>query len=237
MPTSMSNAQMAPSTGSNTTAENEKRTLMAANELQLASLLCSRICHDLISPVGAIANGLEVMEDDKDEEMREHAMALIQASATQASAKLQFARMAFGAGGAINDRIDMTEAREVSAGMLSGGKVTLKWSDHAEALEKETVKLLLNLLLVGADAIPRGGDLHVNCPTSKDLKSLSIIARGTKAKVPDEIQSAFSNEIDWDTVTARSIQPHFARLIARNLGVRISVETGDDVVTIALQAL
>ena len=78
--------------------------------LDLAALLCSRVCHDLISPVGAVVNGLEVLEDDNDEETKAFAMNLIKRSAQQASARLQFCRLAFGAAGSVGAMIDLGEA-------------------------------------------------------------------------------------------------------------------------------
>ena len=87
---------------------------IAIGALDLAALLCSRVCHDLISPVGAIVNGLEVMEEDKDEETKVFALDLIKKSAKQASAKLQFCRLAFGAAGSAGAQIDLGDAEKVA---------------------------------------------------------------------------------------------------------------------------
>ncbi len=207
---------------------------MPISDLQLAALLCSRVCHDLISPVGAIANGLEVLNDDDDEMMREHAMSLIQSSAQQASAKLQFARLAFGAAGAAGDNIDLGDAREVTLGLLKSGKVTLEWPTDGQSLPKNAVKLLLNLILIGIDAIPRGGSLHVSGNDADGGLTIEIRAEGEKAKVADDIRDMLlSDETPpLEDMSARSIQPHLSALVARELGVELSVSTQEEAVSI-----
>src|SRR5688500_1417433 len=116
--------------------------------LDLAALLCSRVCHDLISPVGAIANGLEVMEEDKDEETRAFAMDLIKKSARTASAKLQFCRLAFGAAGSAGAQIDSGDAEKVTRGLVEDEKTKITWNLPRALLPKNRIKLLLNMVLV-----------------------------------------------------------------------------------------
>src|SRR5205085_3245719 len=124
--------------------------------LDLAALLCSRVCHDLISPVGAIVNGLEVMEDDADDETRTFALELIKKSTANASARLQFCRLAFGAAGSAGAQIDLGDAEAVARGFLEDDKTKLTWNLARVLLPKNRVKLLLNLLVLGAQSIPRG---------------------------------------------------------------------------------
>ncbi len=208
---------------------------MPVTDMQLAALLCSRVCHDLISPVGAIANGLEVLNDDDDEIMREHAMTLIQSSAQQASAKLQFARLAFGAAGTVGDFIDLGDARQVTQGLLANGKIELQWPTDNQVLPKDAVKLLLNLILIGIDAIPRGGSLTVSSGDDDDGLSLEVRAEGVKAKVPEEIRDVLlSTEAPpLEDMSARSIQPHLSALVARELGVELNVASDPDAVSIS----
>src|SRR5437588_8729047 len=127
--------------------------------LDLAALLSSRLCHDLISPVGAIINGLEVMEEDKDEETKTFALDLIKKSATQASAKLQFYRLAFGAAGSAGAQIELGDAEKAARGVLEDGKTALVWNLPRALVAKNRAKLLLNMLLVASGSIPRGGTL------------------------------------------------------------------------------
>src|SRR5471030_657062 len=96
--------------------------------LDLAALLCSRVCHDLISPVGAIVNGLEVLEEGKDEETKTFALSLIRKSANTASAKLQFCRIAFGAAGSAGAQIDLGDAQTIARGFLEDEKTKLTWN-------------------------------------------------------------------------------------------------------------
>src|SRR5215471_18820365 len=142
--------------------------------LDLAALLCSRVCHDLISPVGAIVNGLEVLDEDKDEETKVFALDLIKKSAQQASAKLQFCRLAFGAAGSAGAQIDLGDAEKVARGLLGDDKTTIVWNLPRELLPKNRVKLLLNMLLIAVGTIPRGGTLTVGA--AEDGKGFNIAA-------------------------------------------------------------
>lgn len=131
---------------------------MNDQSLQIAALLCSRLCHDLISPIGAISNGLEVLQDEDDPEMRETALSLIEASAQNATARLQFARLAFGVAGSMGAQIDLNDAARLANDLLARGKVTLDWRMTGTTAPKDSVKLLLNLILICVDCIPRGGN-------------------------------------------------------------------------------
>ena len=135
---------------------------VALEGLDLAALLCSRVCHDLISPVGAIMNGLEVMEEGKDEETSQFAMELIKKSARTASAKLQFCRIAFGAAGSAGAQIDTGDAEKVARGLIEDDRTKVAWNLPRVLLAKNRVKLLLNMMLLAAQAIPRGGQLTVD---------------------------------------------------------------------------
>ena len=130
--------------------------------LDLAALLCSRVCHDLISPVGAVVNGIEVMEDDADEQTKSFAIELIKKSAMTASARLQFCRLAFGAAGSAGAAIDTGDAEGVARGMMEDEKTRLTWNLPRVLLPKNRVKLLLNLLLLATGTIPRGGSIAVD---------------------------------------------------------------------------
>src|SRR6202044_653659 len=135
---------------------------IAIGSLDLAALLCSRVCHDLISPVGAIVNGIEVMEEDKNEETKTFALDLIKKSAHQASAKLQFCRLAFGAAGSAGAQIELGDAEKVARGLIEDGKTTIVWNLPREFVPKNRAKLLLNMLMVAVGTIPRGGILTID---------------------------------------------------------------------------
>src|ERR1700679_1016380 len=159
-------------------------SLPAIGALDLAALLCSRVCHDLISPVGAIVNGIEVMEEEKDEETKTFALELIKKSAHQASAKLQFCRLAFGAAGSAGAQIDLGDAEKAARGLFEDGKTTLVWNLPRELLAKNRVKLLLNMLLIAAGTVSRGGTLTVDpAAAGETAKGFVVTAAGLNAKL------------------------------------------------------
>src|SRR3984893_10671340 len=128
-------------------------SVITLDALDLAALLCSRVCHDLISPAGAIVNGLEVLEEASDEETRTFALELIKKSARMASARLQFCRIAFGAAGSASAQIDLGDAESVARGFIEDDKVKLAWHLPRALMPKNQVKLLLNMLLVATQSI------------------------------------------------------------------------------------
>src|SRR5215472_541338 len=132
------------------------------DSLELAALLCSRVCHDLISPVGAIVNGLEVLDDNPKPEDRDFALDLIRKSAKTASARLQFCRLAFGAAGSAGAQIDLGDAQTMARGHIEDGKVSITWNLPRLLLPKNRVKLLLNMLIIAQQTIPRGGTLTID---------------------------------------------------------------------------
>jgi histidine phosphotransferase ChpT len=197
--------------------------------LDLAALLCSRVCHDLISPVGAIVNGLEVLDEAKDEETKIFAMDLIKKSARQASAKLQFCRLAFGAAGSAGAQIDLGDAEKVARGLLEDGKTTIVWNLPRELVAKNRAKLLLNMLIVAVGAIPRGGTLTVD-PAGVGFR---IAAAGLNARLPATAAELLGGN-PTHTVDAHAIQPVYTAILARDCGLAVSAAAeGDAVVVIA----
>lgn len=206
------------------------------SELELASLLCSRVCHDVISPVGAIANGLEVLEDEKDEQMKEFAMNLIKKSATQASAKLQFARLAFGAAGSAGAHIDLMDAKYVSEAFIGKEKVTLTWQAPVATMGKNKVKLLLNLLLIALTTIPRGGSIDVTVDDDVENPAFLLKATGKAAKIAENMMDLLNATIDAESIDARDIQIYYAGLIARNIDMDVILDIDGEDVTIGAVA-
>ena len=200
--------------------------------LDLAALLCSRVCHDLISPVGAIVNGLEVLEEEKDEATKEFALDLIKSSASTASKKLQFCRIAFGAAGSAGAQIDLGDAETISRGFLEDGKTKLAWNLPRALLQKNRVKLLLNMLAIAGQAIPRGGSLTVDPIGSGETMGFKVTAAGVNAKVPPAVPSLLGGETA-EGLDAHRIQPFYAGLLARACGVKaaIAMDGGKVVIT------
>jgi histidine phosphotransferase ChpT len=191
--------------------------------LDLAALLCSRVCHDLISPVGAVVNGLEVLEEGKDEETRTFALDLIKKSAQQASARLQFCRLAFGAAGSAGAAIDLGDAQGVARGFLEDGKTRLEWNLPRELLPKNRVKLLLNLLLLAGQTIPRGGTLKVDPVGEGQTMGFRIGAIGQNARIPQAVPGLRAGVPAGHAVDSHAIQPFYTGLLARNCGLAVNL--------------
>jgi len=198
----------------------------------LAALLCSRVCHDIISPVGAIINGLEVLDENDDEETRGFAFDLIRKSAAQASAKLQFARLAFGAAGSVGAEIDLGDAEKVARGLMANEKPDLSWEAPRALMGKNRVKLLLNLVLLAGNAIPRGGAIKVEVIAPVDAPTFRLACTGPSARVPAAFEKLVPGDIADLTVDAHAVQPYYAGLLARLSGMRISATLEGDMVVI-----
>ncbi|PKQ05046.1 MAG: histidine phosphotransferase [Alphaproteobacteria bacterium HGW-Alphaproteobacteria-11] len=189
--------------------------------LELAALMCSRVCHDVISPVGAITNGLEVLAEDDDPEMKAHAMDLITKSAAQASAKLQFARLCFGAAGSAGAELDLQDAKSVAEGLMMGEKASLVWNAPAATTGKDYVKLLLNMILIGMAAIPRGGEVAVSIEGDLAKPTIRVRSTGQAARVPEETAKFLGGRAADRFLDARAAQPYFTGLVARSLDLSI----------------
>jgi len=192
------------------------------DQLELAALLCSRVCHDLISPVGAIVNGLEVLDDAKNTDDREFALNLIRKSAKTASAKLQFCRLAFGAAGSAGAQIDTGDAEKMARGCMEDDKTRIVWNLPRALQPKNRVKLLLNMLILAQQAIPRGGTLTVG---SGD--GLKVRADGLNARVPQNLVDLLTANHSA-AIDAHAVQPHYARLLAEACGLRATMTASGD---------
>ena len=201
--------------------------LTAMSDLDLAALVSSRICHDVINPVAAIANGLEMLDEEPDQSMRDAAMDLIRKSALQASAKLQFARLAFGAAGSAGAEIDLRDAEKVAREFVQGtGKHQVLWQGPAVTLPKNKVKLLLNLVALGGIALPRGGVVNVAVLGTPPEVSFSVRAKGDAARVTDQVKSLLLGG-NGMAIDAHSIQPYYASRVAAASGMKVTAEVHD----------
>lgn len=194
--------------------------LMMLSAPDLAALLCSRVCHDIISPVGAINNGLELLDEGGADE---DAMRLIRASARNASARLQFARIAFGAAGSAGMLIDTGDAESVAMAFLKNEKPEFTWTGGRALLPKNKVKLLLNLILVANAAIPRGGKLGVTLEDVDTAPKFTLAAAGPMLRVPPKFLELHSGQKPDEPIDAHSVQPYYTLLLAREAGMTISI--------------
>jgi histidine phosphotransferase ChpT len=203
----------------------------APDALELAALLCSRVCHDLISPVGAIVNGLEVLDDNPKDEDREFALDLIRKSARTASARLQFCRLAFGAAGSAGAQIDLGDAHNMARGHIEDEKTKLTWNLPRVLLPKNRVKLLLNMLVIAQHTIPRGGMLTVDQTGEGDAMSFRIHATGHNSRIPQNIVEILAAS-GSGPVDAHAVQPYYTRLLAQACGLTVTLVADDGAILV-----
>lgn len=198
---------------------------------ELAALLCSRVCHDIISPVGAINNGLELLDEGGADE---DAMRLIRSSARNASARLQFARIAFGAAGSAGMQIDTGDAEAVATAFIANEKPDFEWRGARALLPKNKVKLLLNLIMIANAAIPRGGALTVELHDLETAPRFTLTARGPMVRVPPRFLELHSGVRSDEPIDAHAVQPYYTLLLAREAGMTISIRAGaEEIVLVA----
>ncbi len=203
-------------------------------DLELAALISSKICHDVIGPVGAIYNGLEILNEDDDAEAKSYAMSVIRNVTEQASARLQFARFAFGAAGSAGSLIDLGTAEQISRGFIGNGKHKLNWQGPAGHMAKDKVKLLLNLIAVSVTALPRGGDIEVLMSGSTETPNFVLRCRGTAARAPQHLTEFITGE-GVPPLDAMTIQAYYTWRLAHAAGMQLSiVKDGADVLLSAL---
>ncbi|MEZ5852063.1 MAG: histidine phosphotransferase family protein [Hyphomicrobiaceae bacterium] len=203
------------------------------SDMELVALISSKICHDVINPVGAIQNGIEIFDDDDGADAKDYAMNMIRDVTRQASARLMFARFAYGAAGSAGSMIDLSTARDLSLGYLGNGKHKLVWNGPPGHLSKDKVKLLLNLLLAGVSALPRGGEITVTIDQPLERGTFDVRCKGTSARVPPFLAEFLAGppSVSLDT---QSIQPYYATRLASTAGMTIDIgKDGTDIVLTA----
>lgn len=192
------------------------------SDLELAALISSKICHDVIGPVGAIYNGLEILDEDDDQEAKNYALDVIRNVTEQASARLQFARFAFGAAGSAGAMIDLGTAEQISRGFVGNGKHKLSWRGIPGYMVKDKVKLLLNLVASAITALPRGGDIEVGMGGTLENPSFLIRCRGTGARPPQYLTDFVAGSAP-PALDALTIQAYYTWRLAGTAGMRIEI--------------
>ena len=204
--------------------------MSAQIEFRVMELLCSRLCHDLISPVMAINNGMELMAEDSGN-MADDIRDLLTMSAGSAAAKLQFYRIAYGLGGQNAAPVGLAEAGRLTRGLVEDGKITIEWPENGEAssveLTREATKLLMNLVLLGIEALPRGGTVKVRVQSSGSPE-IVVQAIGDNVGLKEESAIAMSADADCEALTARSVQGYFVNSLAQQLGTSTNVQSDGD---------
>lgn len=203
------------------------------SDMEFAALISSKICHDAIGPVGAIWNGLEILDEDDNAEAQSYALNVIRNVTAQASARLQFARFAFGAAGSAGAQIDLSTAEQISRGYVGEGKHKLIWNGPAGYMAKERVKLLLNLVAAAITALPRGGEIEVLIGGQLETPRFQIKCRGRSARPPQHL-GEFISGVNMPELDALSIQPYYTCRLAESSGMRLEIgQTGDGIEVLA----
>lgn len=208
---------------------------MASIDFRVLELTCSRLCHDLISPITAVNNGMELLSDspaDIIDEIKD----LLSNSAGEASRRLQFYRIAFGLGGSDSAPIGLEEAGRLAQGLLDGGKIQLDWpsGNGLPDIGKPATKVLLNALLMGIDALPRGGKITIAVKNGSDI-SFQVDAEGKGARIKEECELALSNDISPNDLTPRSVQAYLTKQLVELANGSLQAEQrGEDSVSVAV---
>lgn len=201
-------------------------------EFRVIELLFSRMCHDLVGPVGAAVNGVELLEEFGGE-MQDEAVTLLGSSARVASRRLRVYRVAYGmaAGAAISSLGDL---RALIAEFLDGGKITLEWPDAKMPpvhVGRHAIKIILNLAICAAECLPRGGVLHLGCEQANGDLQVSLVAKGTGARLAEGVAEALAMTAPIDKLDPRTVQSYFTALVGKNFGGGLKFEEATDQVS------
>lgn len=195
---------------------------------RVAQLLCSRLCHDLVGPIGAINAGLELMADLGGED--ESAAELMRESAAAATRRINFYRVAFGAGGgkaSAEGTLSLGEARDLAVGMFPSDSLTLSWEEGAHeppAFRARPGKILLLLILLASEALPRGGTVSVHTAVLPEGAGIAVTASGRGARLRPEVQAALEGTAADGDLSARNVHAYFARHLATTEGSAIEID-------------
>lgn len=197
-------------------------------DLRVAQLLCSRLCHDLVGPSGAVNAGLELLaEASVPADGPDGALALVGRSARELARRLAYFRVAFGSGG--GDR-GLADAHDLAADLLADGNVRLAWRGPAAddaGVAPAAGKLLMNLILIGVDSLPRGGALEVRFAALPEGLAVALTATGQGARLKEDLRQALVNGLAVEEVTARNVHGYLCRCLADSLGIEVEVSDGN----------
>ncbi len=197
--------------------------------LEMASLLCSRLCHDLLSPVGALSNGLELLADEKDPEMRKRCFELLEQSAKISADKLKFFRLAFGAAGGFGELVPVDEPRSLVDALIgNNGRITANWALGAPALPKTAVKVLLNLSMIAIEALVRGGTLDIGAELREGASEIVIRAAGPKIAFDPVIGHALDGSLEARELSSRTAPAYMLYQLAASTGGGLQFALSDD---------
>jgi len=206
---------------------------MSVSPVDFASLLCSRLCHDLLSPVGALNNGLELLTDETDEEMRARVFQLLSESARASANKLKFFRLAFGGAGGFGEHVDSREAKAAIEGLLIDNKrTTFNWWVEAESLPKTALKVMLNLTLIASEALVRGGTLDVGGEENNGQLEIVVKIEGPRIILAPELRTALNHGEGPEGVTPRTAAAYLVHSLVTQAGGTIQISEPTETIMI-----
>jgi histidine phosphotransferase ChpT len=198
------------------------------SQTDLAAMLCSRLCHDMLSPVGALANGLELLADEQDPQMRARCMELLEQSARISADKLKFFRLAFGAAGGFGEAIPIDEARSVIEALVADNKrIEINWAIPEPSLPKPAVKVLLNLAQIALDSLVRGGTLDIGAERREGAVEIVTRARGDRIAFDETIGRALQGDLAPADITSRTAAAHMIAVLAEEMQGGLQYKLGD----------
>lgn len=202
---------------------------MTTSSLDLASLLCSRLCHDMLSPVGALSNGLELLADEKDPAMRQSCFELLEQSAKTSADKLKFFRLAFGAAGGFGEMVPVNEARVLVDALASNNKrIVVNWALASDALPKPAIKTLLNFALIGIEALPRGGTLDLAAELRDGASEIVVRATGQRIAFDRDVGRALDGSLPEADLSSRTAPAAMLFQLAQNVGGQLQFALGEE---------
>ena len=187
--------------------------------IDLAAMLCSRLCHDMLSPVGAMANGLELLADETDPEMRRNIMELLEQSSSISTNKLKFFRLAFGAAGGFGERVPLEEPKALIEALVADkSRITINWALAETNLGKPAIKVLLNFAQIAIDALVRGGTLDIGAEVRDGASEIVVRATGPKIAFDETIGHALDGSLPASELSSRTAPAHMIALLAEDCG-------------------
>ncbi|WBO21454.1 histidine phosphotransferase family protein [Sphingomonas abietis] len=203
--------------------------MAAGDGIEFASLLCSRLCHDLLSPVGALNNGIELLADEHDPEMRARCLDLLAESARASANKLKFFRLAFGAAGGFGDSVDTREVRAAIEGLFGGDRrIQVGWMVGDASLGKGPIKILLNLALIAGDALVRGGRLDIGVENGATATEIVIRSEGPRIVLDPELRTALTGGTAQEALTPRASAAWLVWHLANERGGEVMISEPQD---------
>ncbi|MFN3227398.1 MAG: histidine phosphotransferase family protein [Hyphomicrobiales bacterium] len=198
--------------------------------MELASLIVSKTCHDIISPVGASSSAMEMWVTANDDSTREVAQTLMQKSAAQAVHKLSFVRLAYGAYGDVGGDVDLGEAKDATVPYITDDRTTLSWNLERVIAPKAVAKLAMGLLALTKDAVPRGGEITIDGTDLTGKAQFVVRGEAKKVIIPQGAEDALSRRFA-DGVHARNVHLFHLIRVADEVGVRIEPDMDETSIT------